>query len=120
MDPAKFEVLADWCSMGHLPSMRRMRKHFESLVSPEARRRMEDYLNDEAETLFDWDEWLEVRPDDCFNVRAAAFFNPHSLMIRSSNARRRTQTDTLLPSVKNLPTPSSPTVTGSVHLPSTS
>lgn len=74
MDPAKFEVLADWCSMGHLPSMRRMRKHFESLVSPEARRRMEDYLNDEAETLFDWDDWLEARPDDCFNVRASAFW----------------------------------------------
>ena len=74
MDPAKFEVLADWCSMGHLPSMRRMRKHFESLVSPEAMRRLEDYLNDEAETLFDWDDWLEARPDDCFNVRASAFW----------------------------------------------
>ena len=48
MEPAKFEVLADWCSMGHLPSMRRMRQHFESRISPEARRRMEDYLNDEA------------------------------------------------------------------------
>ena len=74
MDPAKFEVLADWCSMGHLPSMRRMRQHFESRISPEARRRLEDYLSNEAETLFDWDDWLEARPDDCFNVRASAFW----------------------------------------------
>ncbi len=74
MDPAAFEVLADWCSMGHLPSMRRMRQHFESRVSPEAGRRLEDYLTDKAETLFDWDDWVEARPDDCFNVRASAFW----------------------------------------------
>ena len=74
MAPADFEALADCCSMGHLPSMRRMRQHFESRISPEARRRLEDYLNDEAETLFDWDDWLEARPDDCFNVRASAFW----------------------------------------------
>ena len=35
---------------------------------------MEEYLSNEAETLFDWDDWLEARPDDCFNVRASAFW----------------------------------------------
>ena len=74
MAPADFEVLADWCSMGHIPSMRRMRQHFESRVSPEAKRRLEGYLNDASQSLFDWDEWLEARPDDCFNVRAFAFW----------------------------------------------
>lgn len=37
MHPTDFEVLADWCSMGHMPSMRRMKDHFESSISPEGK-----------------------------------------------------------------------------------
>lgn len=37
MHPADFEILADWCSMGHIPSMRRMMQHFDSLISSEGK-----------------------------------------------------------------------------------
>jgi len=74
MEPADFELVADGCAMGHLPCMRRLQRHFEARISPQARERLDRYLGEGTDTRQEWDAWLEARRDDCFNVRAHAFW----------------------------------------------
>ena len=70
MSPIDFQLLAKWCSMGHLPSMWRMSEHFEAQISEEVRHRLYNYLIDPDENQESWDTYLEAKPEDCFNVRA--------------------------------------------------
>ncbi len=74
MSPSDFRLLAKWCSMGHLPSMRRMCEHFESQISEETKERLSQYLTDSTMTQEAWDTYLEAKQEDCFNVRAYAWW----------------------------------------------
>ena len=74
MHPADFEVLADWCSMGHLPSMRRMMQYFESLISPEGKECLHCYLAEGPDGQAEWDTFLTENENDCFNIRAYGFW----------------------------------------------
>ena len=74
MHPADFEVLADWCSMGHMPSMRRMAQYFESSISPEGKERLQLYLASGADGQAEWDAYLTKNENDCFNIRAYGFW----------------------------------------------
>jgi len=74
MSHSDFRLLAKWCSMGHLPSMRRMCEHFESQISEETKERLSQYLTDSTMTQEAWDTYLEAKQEDCFNVRAYAWW----------------------------------------------
>ena len=74
MSPSDFRLLAKWCSMGHLPSMRRMCEHFESQISVETKERLSQYLTDSTMPQEAWDTYLEAKPEDCFSVRAYAWW----------------------------------------------
>ncbi len=74
MSPSDFRLLAKWCSMGHLPSIRRMCEHFESQISEETKERLSQYLTDSTMTQEAWDTYLEAKQEDCFNVRAYAWW----------------------------------------------
>ena len=74
MSPSDFRLLAKWCSMGHLLSMRRMCEHFESQISEETKERLSQYLTDSTMTQEAWDTYLEAKQEDCFNVRAYAWW----------------------------------------------
>jgi len=74
MHPADYEILADWCSMGHIPSMRRMMQHFDSLISPEGKEHLHRYLTADADGQSDWDAFLTENEIDCFNIRAYGFW----------------------------------------------
>ena len=54
--------------------MRRMCEHFESQVSEETKERLSQYLTDSTMTQEAWDTYLEAKQEDCFNVRAYAWW----------------------------------------------
>ncbi|MBQ9009754.1 MAG: hypothetical protein IJ088_10545 [Clostridia bacterium] len=74
MDPADFEVLSDWCSMGHMPSMRKMMQHFESMITDEGKEQLQRYLTCGENGQAAWDEFLTENEDDCFCIRAYGFW----------------------------------------------